>query len=85
MELKKEPEFLNGAQESRPRNRFGQPLKPGGPARQPYLTYWPARLHKLAESIPWNRFLGSLNLYKFGLRYLKIMIGSERAFSIITC
>jgi hypothetical protein len=30
--------------------------------RQPYFTYRPARLHKLA-----NRFLGSLNVYKFGL------------------
>jgi hypothetical protein len=28
------------------------------------LTYRPARLHRLAELIPWNRFLGSL---KFGL------------------
>jgi hypothetical protein len=26
------------------------------------LTYWPARLHRLAESIPWNRFLGSINV-----------------------
>jgi hypothetical protein len=26
--------------------------QPGGPVRQPYLTYRPARLHKLAESIP---------------------------------
>jgi hypothetical protein len=24
----------------------------GGPVRQPYLTYWPARLHRLAEWIP---------------------------------
>jgi hypothetical protein len=24
-----------------------------------------SRLHRLAESIPWNRFLGSLNVYKF--------------------
>ncbi len=24
-------------------------------------------LHRLAESIPWNRYLGSLNVYKFGL------------------
>jgi hypothetical protein len=30
-----------------PRNRF----PPGGPERQPYLAYWPARLHRLAESI----------------------------------
>ncbi len=26
-----------------------------------------ARLHRLAESFPWNRFLGSLNVYKFWL------------------
>ncbi len=24
------------------------------------LSFWPARLHRLAELIPWNRFLGSL-------------------------
>jgi hypothetical protein len=27
----------------------------------------PARLHRLAESILWNRFLGSLKVEKFGL------------------
>jgi len=42
--------------------------KPGGPVRQPYLAYWPARLHRLAESIPRNRFLGPFNVYKYGLR-----------------
>ena len=26
-----------------------------------------ARLHRVAESIPWNRFLSSLKVYKFGL------------------
>ncbi len=26
--------------------------QPGGPVRNPYLTYRPARLHRLAESIP---------------------------------
>jgi hypothetical protein len=33
-----EPEFVNfyGAQESIPRNRFRQPMKPGGPIRQPH-------------------------------------------------
>jgi hypothetical protein len=30
-------------------------------------SYQPARLRGLAESIPWNRCLGSLNVYKFGL------------------
>ncbi len=39
-----------------------------GPVRQHSLTYQPARLHRPAESIPWNRFLGSLNIYKYGLR-----------------
>jgi hypothetical protein len=41
---------------------------PGGPVQQPYLSYRPARLHSLAESIPRNRFLGSINVYKYGLR-----------------
>ncbi len=39
----------------------------GGPVRQIGLSYRTARLHRLAESIPWNRFLGSLFVYKFGL------------------
>jgi hypothetical protein len=26
------------------------------------LAYRPARLHRLAEFIPWNRFLGSINV-----------------------
>jgi hypothetical protein len=26
------------------------------------LTYWPARLHSLAEFVPWNQFLGSLKV-----------------------
>jgi hypothetical protein len=31
------------------------------------LSYRPARLHRLAEFIPWNRFLGSINIFKYGL------------------
>ncbi len=31
------------------------------------LSYRPVRLPRLAESIPWIRFLGSLNVLKFGL------------------
>jgi hypothetical protein len=31
------------------------------------LSFRPARLYSLVELIPWNRFLGSLNVYKFGL------------------
>ncbi len=34
----------------------------GEPVRQPYLTYLPARLHRLAEFIPWNRFPGFFNV-----------------------
>jgi hypothetical protein len=41
--------------------------QPGGPVRQPYLTYRNARLQSLAKSIPRNRFLGSLNVYKYVL------------------
>jgi hypothetical protein len=47
-----------------PRNRF--------PAWQAGMTtlfgvHRPATLHRLAESIPWNRFLGTLKFFKFGL------------------
>jgi hypothetical protein len=31
------------------------------------LSHRPASLHKLAEIIPWNQFLGSINVYKYGL------------------
>ncbi len=58
---KPELEFLNlllGAQESIP-SLAGRCDNP--------LTYLPARLNRLAESIPWNRFLGFLNFYKYGL------------------
>ncbi len=41
-----EPEFLNHLRNP------GFDSQPGGPIRQPYLTYWPARLHGLEESIP---------------------------------
>ncbi len=37
-----------------------------GPERQPYLSYRPARLHRLAESVPRNRFLDSFIVYKYG-------------------
>ncbi len=41
--------------------------QPGGPVRQHFLTYRPARLHRLAKSIPLNRYLGSWYVYKIGL------------------
>jgi hypothetical protein len=34
---------------------------------KPYLSYWPAKQHRLAKSIPRNRFPGSINIYKYGL------------------
>jgi hypothetical protein len=58
-----EPVFLNLLRSP------GIDSQTGGPVRHPYLTYRPARLHRLAESIPWNRLLGSLNVYKYGLSY----------------
>ncbi len=33
------------------------------------IPYRPARLHRLTESIPWNRFLGSLK-YHLGFQIL---------------
>ncbi len=61
--VKPESEFLN---------LLGSPWidsQHGGAIKQPFMTYRPARLciHRLAESIPWNRFLGSLRVYKFWL------------------
>ena len=44
-----EPEFVNLLR------RPGFDSQLGGPLRQPCLTYQPAKLHRLAESIPWNR------------------------------
>ncbi len=41
--------------------------RPGGPVRQPYFSYRSAKLHRLAESNSRNRFLVSLNVYKYGL------------------
>jgi hypothetical protein len=62
--LLSEPEFINLLRSPRIDSQ------PCGPVRKPYLKYRPARLHRLAESIPesipWNRFLGSLNIHSFG-------------------
>ncbi len=61
-ETESEPVFVN---------LLGSPgidSQPGGPVRQPYLSYRPAMLQRLAESNPRNRFLVSLNVYKYGLR-----------------
>jgi hypothetical protein len=46
------------------------------------LSYQPARLHSLAEFIPWNRFLGSINvtLKKTGSEQLHIYSSFELIF-----
>jgi hypothetical protein len=46
-------------------NRAGIFKQPGGGARNRIgigLSYRPTRLPRLAEFIPWNRFLGSINV-----------------------
>ncbi len=52
------------------RNRF--PAWRAG--TKPSFSYWPARLHRLAKSIPRNRFLSSINVYKYGLWILKFIL-----------
>jgi hypothetical protein len=44
------------------------------PVRQPYFSYRPVRLHRLAKSILRNRFLGSINVAKSGLREAPLFI-----------
>ncbi len=56
-----------------PRNRF-----PAWRAiRQPYVSYRVARLHRLTESIPRSRFVGSLNVYKYGLCAMPLLKFTE--------
>jgi hypothetical protein len=43
-------------------------MEPGGSVSRIGLSYRPARLHRLAESITLNRILGSI-VYKFGLSF----------------
>jgi hypothetical protein len=47
--------------------RPGIDFQPGEPVRKSYFSHRPVRLHRLAKSIPRNRFLGSINVYKHGL------------------
>ncbi len=47
------------------------------------LLYRPASLHSLAESIPWNRFLGSLKVYKYCLWDRNIQKSSLWTFFVI--
>jgi hypothetical protein len=65
MEEKPEPVFV-GLSRSR-----GIDSQPGGPVRQPYLWYRPARQHTLAEWISRNRFLGYINVLQIRALFLK--------------
>ncbi len=57
-----------------------------GPVQQPYLSYRPARLHRLEESNPRNRFLGSLKVYKYRLRATRYFLGLSCCnYSVCAC
>ncbi len=58
----------------------GNDSQPGRPVRQPYVSYRPAWLHRLAELIPRNRFLGSLNVYKYRLWSVDISFKDDISF-----
>ncbi len=51
------------------------------PVGQPYFSYRPVRLHRLAESIPRNQFLGSIDVYKYGLCTLYIT-GKQTVYTV---
>jgi hypothetical protein len=42
------------------------------------LSYRPARLHRLAETFPWNRFLGSIKVKKYRLWNAKAQVINTR-------
>ncbi len=50
--------------------------------RQIGLSYLAARLHRLAKSIPWNRFLGSKNVSKIRALVLGMSAVKEEAISL---
>ncbi len=53
-----------------PRNRF--PALRAGTTT--YLLYRPTKLNRLAESIFWNQFPGSLNVYKYVLGTITLFL-----------
>jgi hypothetical protein len=48
------------------------------------LSYRPARLHRLAEFIPWNRFLGSINVLKIRAQYEENIEGENNGYIVFT-
>jgi hypothetical protein len=53
-----EPVFVNLLRSAGIDSHAGGPVR----QRQPYSSYRPAWPHRLAESIPRNRFLGAINV-----------------------
>jgi hypothetical protein len=47
------------------------------------LSYRPAKLHRLAEFIPWNRFLGSMNVWKYGLRIMGLVLLEGKTITLL--
>jgi hypothetical protein len=64
-----EPVFVNGVRYTEIDSEASIPpaYVAWRPVRQKGYSYRAAMLHWLAESVPGNRVLGSLNVYKFGL------------------
>jgi hypothetical protein len=48
------------------------------------FSYRPARLHRLAEFIPWHQFRGPIHIYKYGLSYWKKTVTVLHALSYYT-
>jgi hypothetical protein len=48
-----------------------------------WLSYRPARLHSLAELVPWNRFLGSLKFKKLGSWQTEVWLEWKAVHSIL--
>ncbi len=49
-------------------------IPPSGPVRQTGLSYKPARVHRLAKSIPWDRFAPACQLHRLAGRYDNLVL-----------
>jgi hypothetical protein len=73
MEERTEPEFVNLLRSPEIDSQ------PGGPVRQPHLTYRLARIDRLAESIP--GFVKNVSKYGPGLQFCSIFFCMNGVFS----
>ncbi len=69
------------AQETIPRYRFGQPMWPGGPVRQPYLLY-PKRRHG-STIVPGHAFLAWRSSWRMVV-YIYCMVQKRKAILPVT-